>query len=49
MQQGIKERDSSVEAPGVAFGAGAVIGALDSLLPGRVGSAFLKEIWTRRS
>ena len=41
-QQAIKERDPSVEAPGIAFGAGALIGALDSALPGKVGTELVK-------
>jgi hypothetical protein len=41
-QQAIKERDPSVEAPGLAFGAGALIGMLDSALPGKVGSKLVK-------
>ena len=42
VQQSIKERDPNIEAPGVAFGAGALIAAVDSLLPGRVGSQMSK-------
>jgi len=41
-QQAIKERDPRVEAPGIAFGAGALIGALDSALPGKVGTELVK-------
>ena len=41
-QQAIKERDIGTEAPGVAFGAGALIAALDSALPGRVGTKLVK-------
>lgn len=37
-QNAIKERNAGVEAPGAAFGAGALIGLLDSALPGHVGS-----------
>jgi len=41
-QNAIKERDKNVEAPGAAFGAGAIIGALDSLLPGKIGTMIRK-------
>ncbi len=41
-QAAIKERDPDVEAPGVAFGAGAVIAALDSALPGKLGTRLVK-------
>ena len=41
-QQNIKQRDASVEAPGTAFGAGALVGLLDSALPGRVGTLMRK-------
>jgi len=41
-QQAIKEKDKDTEAPGLAFGAGALIGALDSMLPGKIGSKLLK-------
>lgn len=41
-QQAIKERSPTTEAPGVAFGAGALIGVLDSALPGRAGSALVR-------
>jgi len=41
-QNAIKERDKNVEAPGAAFGAGAIIGALDSLLPGKIGTMVRK-------
>jgi len=41
-QQAIKERDVTVEAPGIAFGAGALIGLLDSALPGKVGTVLRK-------
>lgn len=41
-QQAIKERDPTVEAPLFALGGGALIGLLDSALPGKVGSQLLK-------
>ena len=41
-QSAIKSKDITVEAPGMAFGAGALIGALDSLLPGKVGKELVK-------
>lgn len=37
-QAAIKERNKDVEAPGLAFGAGALIGLLDSALPLHVGT-----------
>lgn len=41
-QQAIKERDPSTVAPGFAFGGGALIGLMDSALPGKVGSQLVK-------
>ena len=37
-QNAVKERDASVEAPGIVFGSGALIGLLDSALPFKLGS-----------
>ena len=37
-QNAVKERDTSVEAPGIVFGSGALIGLLDSALPFKLGS-----------
>lgn len=37
-QMAIKEKDETVEAPGIALGAGSIVGALDSALPGKVGT-----------
>jgi hypothetical protein len=45
-QNAIKERDKNIEAPGAAFGAGAIIGLLDSALPGKVGT-MLKNAFGR--
>jgi len=42
-QMAIKEKAPEVEAPGVAFAAGGVIAALDSALPGKVGSRLAKS------
>lgn len=41
-QGAIKEKDPETEAPGVAFAAGGLIGALDSAIPGKVGSKIAK-------
>ena len=42
-QMAIKEKAPEVEAPGVAFAAGGAIAALDSVLPGKVGSRLAKS------
>ena len=42
-QQAIKERDPTIEAPLFALGGGALIGLLDSALPGKIGSQLLKS------
>ncbi len=41
-QGAIKGRDPDTVAPGVAFSAGAVIGALDSAIPGKLGTRLVK-------
>lgn len=43
VQMKIKEKDPTTEAPGVAFAAGGVIAALDSVLPGKIGSRLAKS------
>ncbi len=43
VQSGIKERDVNIEAPAYALGGGAIIALLDSVLPGKVGSMFVKS------
>jgi hypothetical protein len=43
-QGAIKEKDPDAVAPGYAFGAGALIGILDSALPGKVGSTLVKVL-----
>lgn len=43
VQGEIKGRDPNVEAPGVALGAGAAIGALDAILPGTLGTALVRR------
>jgi hypothetical protein len=42
IQQGIREISPDIEAPGIVIAGGALIGALDSLLPGRIGSSLIK-------
>lgn len=42
VQSGIKEKDPDAVAPGYAFGAGVLIAALDSALPGKVGSTLVR-------
>jgi len=43
-QGSIKQRDASVEAPGVAFIGGIIIGALDTVLIGKLGSLATKAV-----
>jgi hypothetical protein len=43
-QGSIKQRDASVEAPGVAFIGGIIIGALDTALIGKLGSLATKAV-----
>ena len=43
VQQTIKETDADVVAPGTVFGAGAAIGALDSVFPGKMGAFLTKK------
>lgn len=42
IQSSIKEKDQNAEAPGVAFGAGLGVAALDSAIPGKLGSKIAK-------
>lgn len=42
VQSAIKEKDPKAVAPGWAFAGGTAIAALDSILPGKVGSALVK-------
>jgi hypothetical protein len=44
VQSGIKQKDPDAVAPGYAFGGGALIAALDSALPGKVGSTLVKVL-----
>ncbi|MBL4710070.1 MAG: hypothetical protein JKY48_16695, partial [Flavobacteriales bacterium] len=43
-QMSIKQKDPNAEAPGMAFLGGSAIGALDSALPGKLGSTVMKAI-----
>lgn len=43
-QQAVKERDPTTKAGALVFGSGALIGALDSLLPGKVGGKLVKAL-----
>lgn len=42
-QMAIKEIDPEAKAPGYAFAGGTAIGALDAIVPGKLGSALLKR------
>lgn len=44
VQSGIKAKDPGAEAPGVAFAGGTAIAALDTVLPGKVGSRLVKTL-----
>lgn len=43
VQSKIKEKDPNAEAPGYAFAGGSAIAALDSIIPGRIGSTLVKR------
>lgn len=43
VQGNIKERDPNAVAPGYAIAGGVAIGALDSILPGKIGSSLVRQ------